>query len=58
MIKDPYLLFSIVNTALRDNYESLTDYCLSEGVNEQELLKTLESAGFYYDSENNCFKKI
>ena len=56
MIKDANLLVSIVNTALRDKYQSLDDYCLSENVDKKELLDILSSAGFTYDEKTNSFK--
>lgn len=58
MITDAFLLLSIVNTALRDKYDSLSDYCLSEGVSEEEIVITLKNIGYYYDSDNNCFNQI
>lgn len=53
--KDPILLFSIVNTALRDFYPSLDAYCDNTGENKDEIISALASAGFVYDSENNKF---
>lgn len=57
MIKDPFLLLSVVNTALRDKYSSIEDYCLSEGVDKVELESLLLSIGYVYDEESNCFKR-
>lgn len=56
MVKDANLLVSIVNTALRDKYSSLEDYCLSEDVDVSELTEILSSAGFTYDANTNSFK--
>ena len=56
MIKDANLLVSIVNTALRDKYSTLEDYCLSEDVDFNELTTILSSAGFTYDDKTNSFK--
>ena len=56
MIKDANLLVSIVNTALRDKYSTLEDYCLSEDVDLKELIDVLSSAGFTYDDKTNSFK--
>lgn len=47
--KDPNMLMSMVNMKLRDGeYDSLSDLCLSLGINETELVDTLKSAGFDY----------
>ena len=56
MIKDPYLLLSVVNTALRDRYNSLQDYCFSEGVSEEEIIEILKGIGYTYNEEQNTFK--
>ena len=57
MIKDPFMLLSVVNTALRDEYSSLEDYCLSKDVDKSEIESLLLSIGYVYDSELNCFKR-
>ncbi|MBQ3235424.1 MAG: DUF4250 domain-containing protein [Clostridia bacterium] len=57
MIKDPFLLLSVVNTALRNKYVSLSDYCLSEDEPLEEIVKVLSSIGYVYDEEANCFKQ-
>ncbi|MBR6737825.1 MAG: DUF4250 domain-containing protein [Clostridia bacterium] len=56
MIENPYLLLSVVNTALRNKYEDLNDYCLSENVSYEEIVNALEKIGYRYDEEQNCFK--
>ncbi len=56
MIKDPNILLSVVNTALRDKYSSLKDYCLSEDVSESEIIEILASISYYYNEELNVFK--
>ena len=56
MIKDPYLLLSVVNTALRDSYGSLSDYAASEGVSAEEIINILNSIGYAYDETSNSFK--
>lgn len=56
MIKDPYLLLSVVNTALRDGFSSLEDYALYEGVSIDEIVNILSSIGYAYDKESNSFK--
>ena len=53
--KDPFILFSYVNTQLRDNYSSLADFAASNGLNETELTEKLASIGYTYDAEQNRF---
>ena len=40
--KDPMLLLSVVNTKLRDFYDSLDAFCEDLGVNKEELIETLK----------------
>lgn len=55
--KDPFMLLSMVNMKLRDgDYESLDDFCKSEGFDCSELTKTLGDAGFTYMENIRQFK--
>ena len=54
--KNPEMLLSVINTALRDNYPSLAEMCTEEDVNEEEILSILENAGYYYNENLNAFK--
>ena len=53
--KDPIMLRSVVNTALRDRGISLEEFCLEEDIDPKELINRLESAGIEYDDENRRF---
>ncbi len=53
--KDPFILFSVLNTKLRDYYSSLDALCEDLGEDKQEILDLLEGAGFSYDSTSNQF---
>lgn len=53
--KDPMMLFSYVNTKLRDDYPSLDAFCDDLNVNKEELLERLKSAGFEYNAQLNKF---
>lgn len=53
--KDPIILFSYVNTKLRDEYDSLEELCASEDVAMETLLNTLNAVGFTYQPEHNQF---
>ena len=53
---DPFILFSYVNTKLRDEYPSLEDLCRSLDIDKDTLLKKLQDAGFSYDPATNSFR--
>lgn len=52
---DPFMLLSVVNTKLRDNYSSLDLMCEDMGLDKEELEKKLGDAGFQYDKNSNKF---
>lgn len=52
---DPMILFSFVNTKLRDNYPSLDVLCKDLHLNKETLLKKLAAAGFEYNPFQNKF---
>lgn len=53
---DPFMLLSVVNTKLRDEYSSLESLCdgLDEDINE--IKEKLKAAGYSYNEELNQFK--
>ena len=53
--KDPIMLFSVINTYLRDRYDSLDAHCEDLAVDKSELIKTLKLAGFEYNQALNKF---
>lgn len=53
---DPYMLLSIVNMKLRDEYSDLDELCSSMGVEKQDLVSRLEEAGFNYSPQTNQFR--
>ncbi len=53
--KDPYILLSRINTALRDFYPSLSALCEEEGANESEIREKLAEIGYEYDETLNKF---
>ena len=53
--KDPYILLSMVNMKLRDQFSNLDDLCDDLGVTPTELQDTLARAGFEYEPDNNRF---
>ena len=54
--RDQFILFSYVNTRLRDQYDSLDALCEDLDVDETELTETLASAGYSYDADQNRFR--
>jgi len=54
--KDPVMLMSVLNTKLRDRYDSLEALCDDLELNRDELTIRLQEAGFDYDPERNQFR--
>ena len=44
--KDPMMLFSFINTKLRDFYPSLDALCKDMNVKEEDIVNPLKAAGF------------
>lgn len=53
--KDPFMLLSVVNTKLRDDYSSLAELCAAEGIDEADLKQRL-AAGFEYVPALRAFR--
>lgn len=54
--KDPFMLLSFINMHLRDDGMSLDELCKSLDIDRDNLVKTLEDAGFDYLPEVNQFR--
>lgn len=52
---DPFMLMSVVNQQLRDNYDSLDELCKSLDIDKDDLISRLKEAGFEYNAEANKF---
>lgn len=52
---DAVMLLSVVNTLLRDRYNSLDELCTGEGADKEELEKKLKAIDYYYNIESNQF---
>lgn len=52
---DPVMLYSVINTKLRDFYSSLAALCEDMNINEEDLKQKLATVGFEYDKERNQF---
>lgn len=55
MIKDPYMLLSIINTKLRDYYSSLDDLCEDLSYDIDEVKTILLSINYIYNEDLNKF---
>ena len=53
--QDPVMLYSVLNTKLRDFYSSLEALCEDMNINEEDLKQKLSTVGFEYDKERNQF---
>ena len=53
--QDPFILFSVVNTKLRDQYSSLEELCDDLQADPEAVSRTLSDAGFRYDPDRNQF---
>ncbi|MCI8307220.1 MAG: DUF4250 domain-containing protein [Lachnospiraceae bacterium] len=52
---DPVILLSFINTQLRDNYPSLSEFCKTNDIDEKEITDKLSLIGYEYNSDNNQF---
>lgn len=53
--QDPIMLYSYINTMLRDRFKSLDDLCDDLDIDRAELEKKLAAAGMMYNKETNQF---
>ena len=53
--KDPAMLLSVVNTKLRDFYDSLAALCVDLDAERESVEKTLAGIGYTYDAGKNQF---
>lgn len=53
--KDPVMLLSVINTLLRDKYESLEELAAAEGADQSEITNTLLRINYIYDQKQNQF---
>ena len=53
--KDPAMLLSVVNTKLRDFYDSLDALCDDLDAERESVEQALAGIGYTYDAEKNQF---
>lgn len=56
MNDNPFVLLSLINTKLRDQYDNLDKLCDDLEYNKEELLVKLKSIGYEYNEALNQFK--
>jgi len=54
--QDDYLLLSVVNTKLRDEYDSLDELCADYGVPRVEIETRLGKIGYKYHETLRAFR--
>lgn len=53
--EEPMMLYSFINTKLRDSYDSLDALCEDMNVEKEAILEKLKSVGFEYNPSRNRF---
>ncbi|MCB1801402.1 MAG: DUF4250 domain-containing protein [Gammaproteobacteria bacterium] len=53
---DVHLLYSLINTRLRNEYADLQDLAKSQGIDGEALQQRLVKAGYHYDGTLNQFR--
>lgn len=53
--KDNFLLLSVINTKLRDNYSNLEALCDDLDEDKNDVISRLSSVGYSYDEDLNQF---
>lgn len=54
--KDPFMLYSFINMALRDKFDSFEEFCNVNDADPEEIIEKLRAAGFEYNAELNQFQ--
>lgn len=54
--KDPMILFSYLNTQLRDRYASLAELCEDLDLDQEEIEQKMAALSVAYDSGQNRFR--
>lgn len=54
--EDPFMLLSVINTRLRDDFPTLDELCASLDIDKEALIRKLADAGFEYMPQINQFR--
>ncbi len=52
---DPVLLFSVINTKLRDYYKNLDELCDDLQIDKNDIINKISGIGYEYDEQLNQF---
>lgn len=52
---DPFLLFSVINTKLRDYYKNLDELCYDLEIDKNDIIKKINGIGYEYNEDLNQF---
>ena len=52
---DPVMLLSVVNTWLRDEFDSLEELCAAKDASQAEITEKLAAIDYHYNPETNRF---
>ena len=52
---NPFILLSLINTKLRDNYSSFDELVEDLDLNKEEIINILKGINYTYDSNLNKF---
>lgn len=55
-IGDPNILLSIINTKLRDQYDSLDILCYDLEITKEDIINKLKAIGYNYNKTENQFQ--
>ena len=55
---DKYILLSLVNTKLRNDYSTLCDLVYNENIDTESLILALKDIGYIYNEKLNQFVNI
>ena len=53
---DPFILFSYLNTQLRDTGMTLAEFCEEHQLDREALTEKMNAAGFRYDEAQRRFR--
>ncbi len=54
--QDKFMLLSVINTKLRDKYNSLDELCDDMDVDKCDIIESLSGIGYNYDGNLNQFR--
>lgn len=52
---DPVILFSVINTKLRDYYKNLDELCDDLQIDKNDIINKISGIGYEYDEQLNQF---